>query len=214
MRAHLQRGGHIPFGHALREAREILRNRTVQLSYTTTAVVMAGGFILIPNISAYVQENLGYPRAQLGWLYGGGGVASLIAMQFVGRLVDRHGSFRVGLLGAVMLSATVYVGFIHYPPGFPVLALYVAFMTSAAFRNVSYNTLASRVPQPQWRARFMSAHRGGGRHLHPAHRVPPAAAARGGGAGPRARPSQGERAAERARSIVKSLSGRAERIAS
>jgi predicted MFS family arabinose efflux permease len=156
IRAHLQRGGHVPFGQALDQAKEILRIRTVQLSYLTTAVVMAGGFILIPNISAYVQENIGYPRAQLGWLYGGGGVASLLAMQLVGRLVDRHGSFRVGLIGALALTATIYVGFIDYPSWFPVMALYVAFMTSAAFRNVSYNTLASRVPQPQWRARFMS----------------------------------------------------------
>ena len=29
-------------------------------------------------------------------------------------------------------------------------------MISTAFRNVAYNTLASRVPQQRWRARFMS----------------------------------------------------------
>jgi predicted MFS family arabinose efflux permease len=156
MRGHLRAGGPTPAGQALREAGEILRTPTVQLSYLTTAVVMAGGFILIPNISAYVQGNLGYPRERLGLLYLAGGIASFASMQLVGRLVDRHGSFKVGLAGALALSATVYVGFIHYPAGFPVMALYVAFMTSAAFRNVSYNTLASRVPPPRWRARFMS----------------------------------------------------------
>lgn len=156
MRAHLQRGGHVPFGQALRELKEILARPVVQLSYLTTAVVMVGGFILIPNISAYVQDNLGYPRAMLWSLYSAGGVASLASMQLVGRLVDRYGAFRVGMFGSLALSATVYVGFIHYPVGFPVMALYVAFMTSTAFRNVAYNTLASRVPQPQWRARFMS----------------------------------------------------------
>jgi len=156
MRAHLQRGGHVPFEQAVREVKEILVRPVVQLSYLTTAVVMAGGFILIPNISAYVQDNLGYPRAMLWSLYASGGVASLVSMQLVGRLVDRYGAFRVALLGAGALSATVYVGFINYPAGFPIRAIYVAFMTSTAFRNVAYNTLVSRVPRPQWRARFMS----------------------------------------------------------
>jgi predicted MFS family arabinose efflux permease len=156
MRGHLQRGTHVPFHQALQETREIIRIPIVQLSYATTAVVMAGGFILIPNISAYVQENIGYPREHLWMLYFGGGIASLVSMQVVGRLVDRYGAFRLGLAGALALSVTTYVGFINYPVGFPVILIYVAFMTSAAFRNVAYNTLASRVPQPAWRARFMS----------------------------------------------------------
>jgi len=157
MRGHLEKsGGPVPPHQSLKEAGEILRIPVVQLSYLTTAVVMAGGFILIPNISAYVQDNLGYPREHLGRLYFGGGIASFAAMMVVGRLVDRHGPFRIGLVGAIALSVTVYVGFVDYPAGLPVLALYVAFMLSAAFRNVSYNTLASRVPEPRWRARFMS----------------------------------------------------------
>ena len=185
IRGHLEKGGGPVTHHqVLKEAREILGLPVVQLSYLTTAVVMAGGFILIPNISAYVQDNIGYPREHLQWLYFGGGIASFLAMMVVGRLVDRHGPFRIGLVGAIALSITVYLGFVNYPAlaralapvsaikvslhagfasisiinlaGFPVLALYVAFMTSVAFRNVSYNTLASRVPQPRWRARFMS----------------------------------------------------------
>jgi predicted MFS family arabinose efflux permease len=156
VRGHLDKGGGpIPPRQALKEAGEILRTPLVQLSYLTTAVVMAGGFILIPNISAYVQDNIGYPREHLGRLYFGGGIASFAAMMLVGRLVDRYGPFRTGLVGALALCATIYVGFVNYT-GFPVLALYVAFMVSAAFRNVPYNTLASRVPQPRWRARFMS----------------------------------------------------------
>jgi predicted MFS family arabinose efflux permease len=156
MRAHLQRGTHVPFSQALREVKGILARPVVQLSYLNTAVVMAGGFILIPNISAYVQDNIGYPRERLWMLYLAGGLASLASMQVVGRLVDRYGAFRVSLVGALALAATVYVGFIDYQAWFPVMGLYVAFMTATAFRNVAYNTLASRVPQPQWRARFMS----------------------------------------------------------
>src|SRR5205823_5122185 len=74
MRGHLRSEGPVPHHHAWREIVEIIRTPTVQLSYLTTAVVMVGGFILIPNISAYVQGNLGYPRSQLQYLYFYGGI--------------------------------------------------------------------------------------------------------------------------------------------
>jgi predicted MFS family arabinose efflux permease len=153
--------GHLSAGPArrttpLEDARVILARPEVRLSYLTTFTVMAGGFIIIPNISAYVQANLGYPREHLWVLYLAGGLASLASMQLVGRLVDRYGSFRIGTVGAVLLAATTVVGFVAYPPGFPVMGLFVGFMVANSFRNIAYNTLASRVPQPQWRARFMS----------------------------------------------------------
>ena len=34
---------------------------------TMTATAMMGAFILIPNISAYIQQNLGYPREHIPW---------------------------------------------------------------------------------------------------------------------------------------------------
>lgn len=141
---------------AWEEARGILRHSEVRVSYLTTFVVMAGGFILIPNISAYVQENLGYPRDLLWILYLAGGLTSLVAMQVAGKLVDRLGSFGVGSFGAVLLAIVTFVGFVAYPPGFPVMGLFVGFMVANSFRNVAYSTLASRVPHPSWRARFMS----------------------------------------------------------
>jgi predicted MFS family arabinose efflux permease len=41
----------------------LVREPDVQLSYLMTAVVMAAGFILIPNIASYLQFNLGVPEA-------------------------------------------------------------------------------------------------------------------------------------------------------
>ena len=89
--------------------RELLGRRQVQLSYLMTAVVMMGGFIVIPNLSAYVQENLHFSRAHLGSLYLGGGVVSFFATRLGGRLVDRLGSFRVGTAGALIVLAVQLV---------------------------------------------------------------------------------------------------------
>jgi len=134
----------------------LLRQRNVLLSWTMTFFVMAAGFSLIPNISAYVQYNLGYPRARLGLLYLYGGVVSFFATQGAGRLIDRFGSFRIGTIGTALLVFAITTGFVMVPPLFPVAGIFVAFMLAMSFRNVAYNTLTSRVPQSNERARFMS----------------------------------------------------------
>jgi predicted MFS family arabinose efflux permease len=84
-----------------------------------------------------------------------GGVASFFAMPLAGRLVDRFGSFRVGTAGVLALSAALYAGFVEYS-GIPLAVLFIAFMSAMALRNVAYNTLTSKVPRPEDRARFMS----------------------------------------------------------
>ena len=130
--------------------------RNVLLSWAMTFVVMMAGFIIIPNISAYVQFNLHYPRSRLGLLYLYGGVVSFGTTQFAGRLVDRMGSFRIGTLGTALLVFAIVGGFVMVPPLFPVAGIFVAFMLAMSFRNVAYNTLTTKVPHSNERAGFMS----------------------------------------------------------
>jgi predicted MFS family arabinose efflux permease len=66
LRAHLLRRGDVP------PASTLLRP-LVLASYLMTAVTMAAGFLVLPNISAYVQANLGFPRSELQWMYFLGG---------------------------------------------------------------------------------------------------------------------------------------------
>jgi len=128
----------------------------IALALVTTFVAMASSFLLVPNISAYLLGNVGYPRSRLGLLYLGGGAVSFFAMRVVGWLVDRSGSARVGTLGALLSTFVIYVGFVRFPPDLPVMAIFVLFMIAMSFRNVAYNTLMSRVPSPDERARFSS----------------------------------------------------------
>ncbi|NTX65217.1 MFS transporter [Myxococcus sp. CA051A] len=135
---------------------ELLGRREVQLSYLMTAVVMMAGFVLIPNISAYLQQNLGYPRDMLWLPYFVGGIVSFITLRLAGPLVDRLGAFKVGTAGSLLVLVATYVGFVRYPQWLPIPLLFVLFMTAMGVRNVSYNTLTSRVPDNPVRARFMS----------------------------------------------------------
>jgi predicted MFS family arabinose efflux permease len=90
-------------------------------------------------------------------LYLVGGVASFVVMRVVGRLVDRYGSTPLVVLGTALHALALVTAFVYYLPWLPVLVVFVVFMLSGSVRMVPMQTLASRVPRPEQRARFMSA---------------------------------------------------------
>lgn len=135
---------------------ELIARPTVLVSYTMTATLMAAGFLVIPNLPAYVQNNLGYPRAHFQYLLAVGGVASFVTLRLVGRLVDRYGSFRAGSAGVAASMAIMWILFVRPPSPAPVMLLYVAFLVALGARNVAYNALTTKVPRPHERARFLS----------------------------------------------------------
>lgn len=152
LRQHLER----PHEPAAEGFRNLLTRPVTLLSYAMTWVTMMGGFILIPNIAAFVQYNLGYPREHLGLLYGAGGLVSFATLRLIGRMVDKLGSFPVSTVGSLLLAGVTWIGFVWADPRLPVMAIFVAFMFSSGLRNVAYSTLTSKVPPPEERARFMS----------------------------------------------------------
>lgn len=152
MFGHLARARTRPFG---RDLLGLLRT-DVMLSLAMTAFVMASGFVIFPHLAPYMIYNLGYPRARLGLLYLVGGAVSFAAMRGVGALVDRYGSARVATIGTLFVSVVMYMGFVRVPPLVPVMGIFVLLMLGSAFRNVAYNTLTTKVPAADERARFSS----------------------------------------------------------
>ena len=135
---------------------ELLSRPTVLFSYTMTATLMAAGFLIIPTLPAYIQNNLGYPRDHYQWLLAVGGVASFIALRLFGRLTDRWGSFRAGTLGVIASLGVMWIFLVRPPSPAPVMLLYVGFLIALGARNVAYNALTTKVPRPHERARFLS----------------------------------------------------------
>jgi predicted MFS family arabinose efflux permease len=127
------------------------------LSLTATFLTMLGVFSVVPNLSAYLQFNLGYPREHLGILYLVGGAVSFVTMQATGALVDRFGATRLVVVGTIFHALVLILGFIHPVLSIPVLLLFTAFMLSGGLRMVPMGSLSTRVPRPDQRAGFMSA---------------------------------------------------------
>lgn len=120
-------------------------------------LLMLGVFSIVPNIATFVQFNLGYPRELLGMLYLVGGVASFVAVRLVGIAVDRFGALSVFVVGTLLHAFALVFGFIHPIASVPILLVFSVFMVSGSSRMVPLQTLATRVPEPRARARFMSA---------------------------------------------------------
>jgi predicted MFS family arabinose efflux permease len=154
MRGHLETRSTEPVWDRLRR---LLSRRIVQLSYLMTATVMAGGFVIIPMLSPYVQGNLAYPRDHLDRLYLYGGIVSFFTTRFGGRAVDRFGSLNVSIAAVtilLMVQATFLV--MGWVPWGSVPLVFMAFMFGMGLRNVAQQTLASQVPDAAERAGFAS----------------------------------------------------------
>jgi predicted MFS family arabinose efflux permease len=127
------------------------------IALANTALVTLGVFAVVPNISAFIQHNLGFPRGDIGGLYLVGGMASFVVMRLAGALVDRFSASAVVALGTVLHAFALLTAFVYHFAWLPVVVIFTVFMLSASVRMVPLQTLNSRVPQPAQRARFMSA---------------------------------------------------------
>ena len=148
-------GGPAPRIDARRLRRLIVRPE-VLLTMLMVVSINFSSFLFIPNISALLQLNLAYPREQLGLLYLCGGAFSFFTMRIAGRLVDRTGSTRLIAVSVLMFAVVVVVVGVVQHPATPVLALFIVFMVFQSTRNVSAQTLTSKVPGPDERAGFQS----------------------------------------------------------
>ena len=126
-------------------------------SFMNTVLVMLGVFAVVPNISTFLQHNVGYPRERLDMLYFAGGLATVLATRAIGSLVDRLGATRVVIAGTLVFTTALFFGFIRPVSAEHVIWVFPLLMLSASLRGVPLQTLATRVPRPAERARFMSA---------------------------------------------------------
>jgi predicted MFS family arabinose efflux permease len=150
--------GHIQKERPALRLTTLLSDETVRLALLMNAVVMMTAFLVIPNIAAHLQRNLGFPRSGLETLYMVGGVASFLFMRVAGRAIDRRGPAPVAAVATLLLIAVLYLGFIAPGPigGAAVTVLFVSFMVAMSVRNVSMSSLSTRVPRMDQRAGYMS----------------------------------------------------------
>ena len=136
--------------------RDLMMQLPVLISFTLTFGLMMSGFLIFPNIASYIQFNLGFPREEMSKLYLVGGLVSFSVMRICGVLVDRFGSAPLFMLGTIGFICGLFSGFYFSPPLIGAYGIFVFFMFFGTMRNISANTITSKVPRPEERAGFMS----------------------------------------------------------
>ncbi len=134
----------------------MMRKPLAATSFLFMGCTMMAGFMIIPNIAAHVQMNLGFPREQLGVLYLVGGTVSFFGMRASGWLIDKKSSTFAVCIFTTSLIAALFIGFVVFPTGIPEVLFFTFFMVSMSGRMVAVQTLSSKIPAPAERGAYMS----------------------------------------------------------
>lgn len=139
------------------EAAPLPFDRRVAFSFAAFGLAILGNFLLVPNLAAFLMFNRGVSREGLGLLYLGGGLTSLATMRLAGVWTDRSSALWPVAAGTLILAAVLYGGAIAQPPVLAPALFFAGFMGGSAMRWVAVSALATRVPPPSARARYLSA---------------------------------------------------------
>ena len=134
---------------------KMLRRPVVLNAFAAIGLAIFSTFLIVPNVATYFQFNLSVPRSDMSYYYVMGGVFSLLAMQFGGRLIDKLGAMRMTLIMGLLILLVVWDGFLH-TPSMPPIVIFTLFMAVTATRTIAVAAVNSQVPEPWERAGFMS----------------------------------------------------------
>jgi predicted MFS family arabinose efflux permease len=125
------------------------------LAFATTALLVTGGYMLLPFASAYTVNNLGIPLTDLPTIYLVSGAFTIFAGPVIGRLSDAFGKFRVFVFGCA-LSIIMVLVYTHLPP-VPLAAVIVVnilLFVGIFSRMIPSQALISAIPEAGKRGSF------------------------------------------------------------
>jgi predicted MFS family arabinose efflux permease len=132
----------------------LLRQPQVRRACLVQGLSQFSAFLLVPHFSAYYLLNLGFPRERLALLYLAGGVTALLAVQLLGRVVDRVGAHTAVACASLAMGLGLLPFFAD--AGALAIGAFVLFMAGNAGRNISIGAALSQVPGVHERAGFMA----------------------------------------------------------
>ena len=122
-----------------------------------SGLLMMGHVLIIPFINPYLEFNKGFSKDLLPWLYLVGGISSLIAALYLGRMADKKGKLAVFTFSVILSLAAVWVMTRMPQVAFPLVMLFFAiFFMVATGRIVTAQAMVTEVVAPEQRGSFMS----------------------------------------------------------
>jgi DHA1 family inner membrane transport protein len=124
---------------------------------TFSGLLMMGHFLIIPFINPYLEFNKGFSRDEIPSIYLVGGIGSLIAALYLGKVSDKKGKLSIFTI-SVLLSLFMVIIITRLPNvAFPVVLIFFAiWFVVATGRIVTAQAMITEVVQPEQRGSFMS----------------------------------------------------------
>ncbi|MEM7575618.1 MAG: MFS transporter [Bacteroidota bacterium] len=135
----------------------VIRSSNQRAALLFSLCLMLGHFTIIPNLATYMEVNIGFTTAELSYIYGIGGLCTVICLPLFGKLADRYGHLRVFAIASLGALFSIY-----FITTLPVVAIPVALIASSSFfvvasgRSVPANTMITAVVEPSHRGSFMT----------------------------------------------------------
>ncbi len=155
---HLQRHGQ---GEAkvnvFRQIHAVARQPNHLRAYLFMALLMFGGFTVVPYIALYYTANLGLSESFIALVYLCGGAATFFTSRLIGRLADRHGKQRIFRIVAIAAFLPILVTTHLVPvPWWIVLINSTVFFILVPGRFIPGMAMITAAAAPQVRGTFMS----------------------------------------------------------
>lgn len=136
---------------------KVIRIPIQRSALTFSGLLMMGHFLIIPFINPYLEFNKGFSKDDIPSIYLVGGIASLTAALYLGKIADKKGKLNIFSL-SVFLSLFMVIIITHLPNVlFPVVLLFFAiWFIVATGRIVTAQAMITEVVKPEQRGSFMS----------------------------------------------------------
>ena len=127
------------------------------MALTYTMLLMFGHFAVIPFITPYLVQNVGFERDQITFVYLVGGLATMFSNPRIGKWADKTSRYRVFNIVAVLSIIPILL-----LTNLPVVPVWVALLITGAFfvlaggRMVPSTAIITSVIKPKNRGSFMS----------------------------------------------------------
>ncbi|PIR21086.1 MAG: MFS transporter [Deltaproteobacteria bacterium CG11_big_fil_rev_8_21_14_0_20_47_16] len=143
-------------GHYWDLLRGIARHRNQFMALLLMGTLMATQFMVVPFISPYMVDNVGFTEFQLTYIYLIGGITTSILSPVIGRLADKFGRTRVFVISALFAVIPIFL-VTHLPRVAIPVALLVTtlFFVSVSGRFVPAIAMITATVQPRFRGGFM-----------------------------------------------------------
>jgi predicted MFS family arabinose efflux permease len=154
LRAHLEREAGYKSYHIFKR---VAKNGNQIRALIFTCTILFGQFAIIPYLADYVEQNIGFEKPQLVWMYFFGGGLTFVTNPFVGYLADKFGQLKTFLvLMLLSLIPIVAITSMGENPMPLVLLATTSFFIFAGGRNIPGTALVLSTAAPFERGGFMS----------------------------------------------------------